>query len=272
MITKPIVDRITIYPVKSLDGISLQQVQIGNGGSLVHDREFAICDSNGKLVKGKNNDGVYLLRHTIDFENKIISFRYEYGNEWVRFHIHKDIAAINEFLSVFFKMPVTLISNTEGKFLDVPVLSGMTVLSTASLKTVCNWFGGMNIDESRKRFRANIELSGVPAFWEDKLFVEEGTAVEFTIGNIVLYGTGPRARCVVSSRNPETGEKIPAFQKLFVQKRTTNLPLWSTLDNYSHGYYLSVDCYIPPSEFGKWIAVGDEVSITGKHSLTPFKH
>jgi hypothetical protein len=268
MKSNPVVDRITIYPVKSLDGVSLQQVQIGKGGSLIHDREYAICDSHGKFVKGKNNDLVYLLRQEMDFEKEMISFRHEYENAWVRFHIHNDSAAINEYLSAFFKMPVTLISNTAGKFLDVPVLSGITVLSEASLNTVCHWFGDMNMEESRKRFRANIELTGVQAFWEDKLFLEEGTAVEFKIGNIVLYGTGPRARCVVPSRHPETGGFIHGFQKLFAQQRTANLPVWSTLKNYDHAYYLSVDCYLPTTEFGKWIRVGDEVVITGKqHSL-----
>jgi uncharacterized protein YcbX len=68
----------------------------------------------------------------------------------------------------------------------------------------------------------------------------------------------------VPTRHPETGEVIHGFQKLFAQQRTANLPQWSTLDDYNHAYYLSVDCYIPPSEFGKWIAVGDEVVITGK--------
>ena len=32
----PVVKSITIYPVKSLDGISLQKAQIGNGGCLMH--------------------------------------------------------------------------------------------------------------------------------------------------------------------------------------------------------------------------------------------
>ncbi|MBK7307132.1 MAG: MOSC N-terminal beta barrel domain-containing protein [Chitinophagaceae bacterium] len=56
MDVNPVVDRITIYPVKSLDGISLQKAQIGNGGCLVHDREYAILDSNGKFVNGKSNE------------------------------------------------------------------------------------------------------------------------------------------------------------------------------------------------------------------------
>ncbi len=268
MDVNPVVDRITIYPVKSLDGISLQSAQIGNGGCLVHDREYAMIDSYGKFVNGKSNARVHLLRSKIDFASEVISLRHESETGWNDFHLENDKVALDEFLSSFFKMPVMLYKNTQGEFLDIPVQSGVTVLSTASLNAVAGWFNNMNIEETRKRFRATIELTAVPAFWEDKLFLEEGTAIEFKIGNVSLQGISPRARCIVPTRHPETGEMIHAFQKSFAQQRTANLPPWSTLDDYNHGYYLSVDCYIPPSEFGKWIAVGDEVVITGKqHSL-----
>ena len=188
MQTNPVVDSITIYPVKSLDGISLQTAQIGNGGCLLHDREYAIVDRNDKFVKGKNSDLVYLLRSKIDFETETISFRQQSEETRNRFHLQKDKHAINEFLSSFFKIPVTLIRNTEGEFLDIPVQSGVTVLSKASLQTVGAWFNDMDLDETRKRFRATIEITGVPAFWEDKHFLEEGTAIEFKIGDITLYG------------------------------------------------------------------------------------
>ena len=267
MQTKPVVENITIYPVKSLDGMSLQKAQIGNGGCLMHDREYAIVDSNGKFVKGKNSDLVYLLRSEIHFENGIISFRHESENQWNSFHVEKDKPAINEFLSAFFKMPVTLARNTEGEFMDIPVQSGVTVLSNASLKTVSTWFNDMNMEETRKRFRATIEITGAPAFWEDKLFLEAGTAIEFKIADVTLYGISPRARCVVPTRHPQTGEIFHGFPKVFAKQRMANLPKWSTLENYGHAYYLSVDCYIPPTEFGKWIATGNELTILCRKRL-----
>jgi uncharacterized protein len=270
MQTNPVIDKITIYPVKSLDGISLQKAEIGNGGCLVHDREYAIVDTNGKFVKGKNSDLIYLLRSEIDFETEKISFRHEAEETWNSFHLQNDKQAINEFLSTFFKKPVTLIRNTEGEFLDIPVQSGVTVLSNASLKTVGTWFNDMDLEETRKRFRATIEITGAPAFWEDKLFLGEGTAIEFKIGEVTLYGISPRARCSVPTHHPQTGEIIHGFPKIFSQQRTASLPQWSTLEDYGHGYYLSVDCYIPPTEFGKWIAVGNELTIIGKKTLTEF--
>jgi uncharacterized protein YcbX len=266
----PVVDSITIYPVKSLDGMLLQKARIGNGGCLLHDREYAIIDSNGRFVNGKSNAQVHVLRSTVDFETEIIAFRHEAETDWNRFHLQNDLPAINEFLSAFFNMRVTLIKNTEGEFLDISVQSGVTVLSNASLKTVSSWFNDMDMEETRKRFRATIEISGAPAFWEDKLFLEEGTAIEFKIGEVTLYGISPRARCVVPTRHPQTGEVLSGFPKRFAQQRTTSLPHWSTLEDYGHGYFLSVDCYIPPAEFGKWIGVGDKLEITGKKTMATF--
>ena len=93
----------------------------------------------------------------------------------------------------------------------------MTVLSTASLQSISDWFDGMPLEETRKRFRATIEIEGVQAFWEDHLFSTEGRGVEFKIGDVTVFGMSPRARCVVPTRNPNTGEVIHAFPKTFAR-------------------------------------------------------
>lgn len=259
----PFVERICIYPVKSLDGIWLQEAQIGPGGSLLHDREYAIFDEKDKYVNGKKNPLVHQLRLNMDFEAKTIYFRHQAQTNWHSFHLQHDKDAIDIYLSSFFNKQVILKQNTEGGFLDKPVKSGMTLLSTASLQTVAGWFDNLPLEETRQRFRATLELGNVPAFWEDRLFTTEGTAIEFTIGNVKVLGMGPRARCVVPTRNPQTGKDIHAFQKTFAYCREQNLPEGSALNHYGHTYYLSVDCMIPSSEIGKWIAKGDELKLTG---------
>ena len=267
METNPVIKNITIYPVKSLDGVSLQKARIGNGGCLVHDREYAIVDSSGKFVIGKTNVLVHSLRSKIDFDNKLISFRHESATAWNDFHLQNEMVAIDKYLSDFFKLNVSLLKNSEGRFMDIPDIAGITILSTESLQAVASWFNNMDLEETRKRFRATIEINNVPAFWEDKLFFEEGTAVEFKIGDATMLGISPRARCVVPTRHPETGEVIHAFPKLFAKHRAENLPQSSTLEDYGHYYYLTVNCYIPPIEFDKWIEVGDEVKIVGTKTL-----
>lgn len=260
---KPVVRRITIYPLKSLDGVSLQKALVGNGGCLQHDREYAIIDSKRNFINGKSNERVHLLRSEIDFDNECISFRHENESLWHRFHLQNEKPAIDDYLSEFFTTKATLIKNSEGRFMDIPDVAGITLLSAASLQTISGWFNDMKMDETRKRFRATIEIEGTPAFWEDRLFTEKGMAVEFEIGNVRMLGISPRARCVVPTRHPETGEVIHGFPKLFARNRTESLPHWSALENYGHAYYLTVNCLIPPTETGKWIEVGNNVQITG---------
>ncbi|MEO6455589.1 MAG: MOSC N-terminal beta barrel domain-containing protein [Ginsengibacter sp.] len=267
MDSKPIVSRITIYPVKSLDGVALQKGMIAEGGCISHDREYAIADENGDFIIGKNNSLIYLLRSTIDVENGMISFRHQDETIWHRFKLQNEKQEINEYLSAYFGMRVTLLQNKQGRFMDMPDVSGITFVSTASLQSVSGWYNGMDMEEVRKRFRTTIEIEGVTPFWEDHFFAKEGTAIEFTIGSVTVFGISPRARCVVPTRNSETGETIFAFAKTFAKHRAAAMPGWSTLEAYGHYYHLTVNCHVPAGEIGKWINVGDEVKIIGEKIL-----
>jgi uncharacterized protein len=260
----PILSRITIYPVKSLDGMELQKAMITAGGCLLHDREYAVSDERGNFIIGKTNHLVHTLRSSIDFENEIISFRHQAETNWNQFHLKKEKAEIQTYLTNYFGVSTKLHQDITGRFMDIPDISGMTVLSTASLEAVSTWYDNMGISETRKRFRATLEIERVPAFWEDHLFSKEGRGIEFKVGEVTMFGMGPRARCVVPTRNPETGDFIHAFPKTFARHRADTLPAWSNLSAYGHHYYLTVNCYVPATEVGKWIEVGDEVKIIGE--------
>jgi uncharacterized protein YcbX len=259
----PVVSRIDIYPVKSLDGISLQEAQIAEGGCLDHDREYALFDSSGNFINGKANPLVHLLRSKVDFESEMISLRHQQDNTWKHFHLQKEKAAMESWLSDFFSEPVVMHQNKTGRFLDIPDIAGLTVLSAASLQSVSEWYQ-MDLSEIRKRFRATIEMKNVLPFWEDHLFSTEGKGVEFSIGDVKVIGLTPRERCVVPTRNAKTGEVTHAFPKIFSRHRSKNLPADSLLESYGHYYYLTVNCYVPATETGKWIRTGDEIKITGE--------
>jgi uncharacterized protein len=261
---EPTVSRITIYPVKSLDGTDLQKAIITDGGCLLHDREYAITDEKGNFVIGKTNPRVHTLRSNIDLETGTISFRQQGDNLWNEFHLQKDKPGIKAYLSHYFGFPIILNKNSTGRFLDIPDISGITILSSSSLRSISEWFSNMELEETRRRFRATIEIEGVPAFWEDHLFSTEGKGIEFKIGNVTIFGMSPRARCVVPTRNPETGEVIHAFAKSFARHRAASQPGWSMLNEYGHHYFLTVNCYIPATEIGKIIETGDRLTIIGE--------
>ncbi len=263
MNTIPNLNRITIYPIKSLDGISLEKAVISEGGCLLHDREYAMFDEKGELINGKSNPLVHSLRTAFDFDKETVSFRLNNDMPWNEFHLVNEKSEIEVFLSAHFRMKVQIQQNKTGRFLDVPDISGVTVLSEASLQTVADWFS-ISLDESRKRFRATLEFVNVTPFWEDKLFLEKGRVLELKIGDVTVFGMSPRPRCVVPSRNPETASITRAFSKKFSKKRENNLVESSNLMSYGHSYHLSVDCLIPATEVGKSIRLGDKLTIIGE--------
>ncbi len=54
--------RITIFPIKSLDGMALQQVAVRAAAGLANDRRWAIVDTSGRFVTGKRNARVHRIR------------------------------------------------------------------------------------------------------------------------------------------------------------------------------------------------------------------
>ncbi len=72
----------------------------------------------------------------------------------------------------------------------------------------------------------------------------------------------PCRRCVVPTRDPDTGESYPKFAKILAENRRANLPEWAQVDHFDNPYRLSVNTRINPSEVGKTLCVGDLVVLT----------
>ena len=49
----PTLDRITVYPVKSLDGVEVAAAQLLPGAGLEHDRRWQFVDLEGRVVNAK---------------------------------------------------------------------------------------------------------------------------------------------------------------------------------------------------------------------------
>jgi len=230
----PYLARIDIFPIKSMDGVAIPQAKVLESGALECDRAYALFDAQDRFINGKRAAAIQRLRtrFTSDFSSVTLS-QAESAQE-VTFHLHNQQQELEAWLSDYFQQPVTLASNLSTGFPDDTEAAGPTVISTATLEAVASWYPGISVEEVRRRFRTNLELGGVPAFWEDRLFSAEGTPVPFTIGDVVLEGVNPCQRCVVPTRSADTGQATSHFQKVFLQKRAATLPEWTHPGRFNH--------------------------------------
>ena len=259
----PYVSRLFIYPIKSLDRVDIETVPVLKSGALKRDREFAICDESNHFVNGKRNNRVHALRSEFGLDTNVVSLRVQGTNQANIFHVEKEREALERWLGKYFGFPVKLKQDLETGFPDDTISPGPTIISTATLEAVASWYPGLSLEEVRLRFRTNIEISGVPAFWEDQLFTEAGTAVQFQIGNVQFLGINPSQRCVVVARDSQTGEAYPNFQKTFISQRRATLPEWAEQSWFNHFYRLAINTRLPVTEAGKTICVGDKLVLEG---------
>ena len=257
----PFVSRLFIHPIKSLDRVGVEKIAVLKSGALKRDREFAIFDESGHFVNGKRNERVHALRSKFDLETNVVSLRVQGTDHTNTFHVEKEHEAFEGWLGEYFGFAVKVKQNLDTGFPDDTASPGPTIISTATLETIASWYSGLNVEEVRLRFRNNIEISGVPAFWEDRLFSESEKTVNFQIGNVQFMGINPCQRCVVITRNSQTGEAYPNFQKMFVTQRRTTLPEWAERSRFNHFYRLAINTQLPLTEAGKTICIGDELRI-----------
>jgi uncharacterized protein YcbX len=277
----PRLERIAVHPVKSLDPETPDRARLTERGALAGDREFAVVaapadaphdratasvSGDGDYVNGKQTADVHRLRSSFDLDAQILTLRVQGEQESRTFDLDDavgDRSELNDWLSDYFDYPVSVRREPAGGFPDDGDAPGPTVVSTATLRTVASWFPEVDLAGARRRFRASLEVDGVPPFWEDRLYADSGEVVAFEIGDVRFEGVRPCSRCVVPTRDPDTGEPTEGFRETFLENREATLPEWADSDRLDHYYQLMVNTRVPESEWGAEIAVGDEVRVVG---------
>lgn len=257
--------RILLYPIKSLDPIEVPSAEILATGALKWDRTFAMLDADGKFVNGKRHAAVHGIRahYAPDLSSVTLNAPAKPELNSITFALNPSaIAPAETWLSQYFGFAVRLDYNSKLGFPDDTDAPGPTVISTATLEEVSRWTG-VSVESCRLRFRANLELGDVPAFWEDRLYGSGlGAEASFNIGAVSIRGTNPCQRCIVPTRDGQTGQPTPGFQKTFMERRAATLPDWAARDRFNHFYRLAVNTRLKPSEVGKSIAVNDVCVLT----------
>lgn len=257
----PYLSRIAIFPVKALDGVEVPAAEVLATGALADDRRYAIFDEFGKYVNGKRNAKVHLLRSSYAPLSRSLSLAAGPDSPPESFDVESEREPLERWLAAFFGFPVTFRENTDAGFPDDTESPGPTIIATATLQAIGDLFG-FSLEQARARFRTNLEVGGVPAFWEDRLYGRAGTAVRFSVGGVEFDGINPCQRCVVPTRDPLTGKDDPNFAKRFVEFRRKYLPEWAESSRFNHYYRVAINTRLAEAGPGV-VALGDPINVIG---------
>ena len=279
------VAELVAYPLKSCDGVAVDRAAIGPKGALRGDRSYALVEAGvdpksasvgggGGYVNGKSEQAVHGLRAEYDLAGPtdatptaVTLSRPETerapGDERA-FALPDEGGELADWVGEYLGYEVDLVRDPAGGFPDDRAAYGPTVVSRATLETVASWFDEVaDATEMRRRLRPNVVLDDCPAFFEDRLFGDHGEGVRAAFGEAELIGVNPCQRCVVPSRDPDTGSEIEGFRETFVRERRETRPAWTASDRFDHDFRLMVNTVVEERSWGDVLAVDDEVAIDG---------
>ena len=257
----PFIARIALHPIKGFDASAVESATVLPSGALAGDRRWAFLDGRDRFVNGKQFPAIHRIRTQIDPDASAAVV------DDLHFRLAGDVTPLEDWMSGRLATPVRLLENPTAGFPDDTDAPGPTLVSTATLDVVAGWFD-LTLEQTRARFRANIEIGGVPAFWEDEYY---GSTCR--IGEVPLVLVNPCARCVVPSRDAGTGEPIAGFQKRFAGRRRATLAAGVDATLFDHYYRLAVNTRLAPGSNGGVIRIGDPVqahaaAAAGVHTVT----
>lgn len=231
--------QINIYPVKSLDGYSPQSARVERQG-LQYDRRWMITDLEGRFMTQRTHGKMALLRATLEAGHLVISEKQKEANriaipinpaaptfsEVVVWNDTVQAASTtpeaNAWLSDFLGKKCRLVAlpdaserrvdaayNRGGDIVSFADGYPFLLLGEASMRDLNNRleekgrpaaFDPANVAPlSIRRFRANFIFSGGRPYQEDSI-------ADFRIGEVDFTGVKNCARCVLITRDPDTGE------------------------------------------------------------------
>ena len=220
------ISQIWIYPIKSLAGIRLKKAVVQQKG-LQYDRRWMLVDKEGRFLTQREHAEMALFKVTIENDFLIVtkqsqSIRLNLSSEPIGHFIKVKIwddeveaAEVAPEYSMWFSehlcIECKLVFFPENKQRNVDpdfaIMNEQVSLADAYPFLI---IGQASLDAlnkklehtvSMKRFRPNF------VFTEGLLAHEEDTWKNFKIGSVAFEGMKPCARCVLTTVDPETGEK-----------------------------------------------------------------
>lgn len=222
---------LSIYPIKSIKGISLKSSQVSEEG-LWGDRRYMIVKPNGEFITGREypalsliksewiKRGIWKLSHP-NLPNFIEINPSDFSDEHQDVLIWDDTLSaqkakenINAWFSDVLNESVRLVYFSEQSkrftsrrpespvaFADGYPFLLTTQASLEELNTTCTQTIAMT------QFRPNLVVQGNSAF-------EEDSWKRIRIGDVEFENVKPCIRCIFTTLNPETAERLPKGEPL----------------------------------------------------------
>ena len=206
------VSQLAVAPIKGMRLQSSPELQFGHHG-VTGDREFLIVDEDCKLLQTARNPGLLRIEPSWEPARNLLALRFPDGRvvqdkpepgtaAVTRMYDGREIPGrvisgpVSAALSGYLGRAVHLFKRAADHFGndDRPV----TLMSEASLHALGAEFGGTAPDP--RRFRMTITVAGADAWAE-----HSWGGQQVTVGDIALRVLAPVPRCVVTTRNPESG-------------------------------------------------------------------
>jgi len=216
------VSRLFRYPVKSLPGLEVESLSFDDFGPR-GDRRWMIVDQSGRFLTQRKFPQLALTGVSVDGDTVVVTVpghgrhRLEATERSRQVVVWRDqmfateeAGGASEAFSRWLGLPVSLVFMPDSTFRQVDTryvperrrvsfADGFPLLlvNQASIDQVSRWVGrSMDV----RRFRPGIVLEGADAFVED-----DWQAVR--IGSMVIDLVKPCSRCIMTTVDPETGEK-----------------------------------------------------------------
>jgi len=257
----PEVVALSITPVKATRLRRVDRIDLGRDG-VPGNRRFYLIDARDRMINSKvlgelqqvvadYSDAERTLRLELP-DGRVVNSEIRLGDEvTTKFFSQTAQGRVvegpwSDALSECFGRPLRLVEvDGPGSGVDRGVLGAVSLISRASLARLANAGGKESIDS--RRFRMLIEIDGVDAHEEDRWV---GRAVR--IGGATIVFGGHVGRCLITSRDPDTGKiDLPTLDMLGGYRTRLH-----TTEPLPFGIYGEV---LEPGA----IRVGDEVSPMG---------
>ncbi len=230
--------RISIAPVKGLALVHPEEVELGSAG-VAGDRRFWLVDADGRLVNGKTHGRLLRVRASWDEGSRRLALAFPDGEVvagavepgepvelelWGTPHRSRRVPGPwQEALSRFAGEPLTLLWSERGAVDRGADRGGWaSLVSRASLERLREETGSGGPVDGR-RFRMLLEIDGIAAHEEDGWI---GQRVQ--VGEAVVAPLGDVGRCVVTTRDPDTGvsdlDTLRALARYRPEGRVERLP------------------------------------------------